>query len=133
MTLDKLQGRRTKTKSWSFEAQKQAHWILQDHASELYAEAERIADRSGADAVSVTYVTQAAQAVRIGQPGDRRPEIMLAAGTALLGLGGGALFAIAITPDIHPPTASLWAATISAVAGFAIALISGTIMWTKHP
>lgn len=74
---------------WSDEADDAAKTVLKLHAAELLSEAERVAKRSDADAVSASYVDQAAVTVRLRQPGSGLADVLLTFGTTFGGAAGG--------------------------------------------
>jgi hypothetical protein len=114
---------------WEAEADERVQKILTDHAMELSEEAERIARRLKAGAVSAAYVEEAALTIRIRRPSGAWPDLLLAVGIGMLGIAGGVL-AVILTA---PPGAHLkldWVGPASiavACAGCLIAGIAGTL------
>jgi hypothetical protein len=112
---------------WEPQADQQARKIIEDNASELFVEAERVARMLKAGAVSVDYVNDAAFTIRIRRPSGVG-DVLLALGVALLGIAGG-VFAIIITAATPLHLKSWVDPTFIAVAcaGFLLAGIGGTL------
>lgn len=112
---------------WEAQADKRAREILEDLATELFEEAERVARRLRAGAVSEVYVDEAAFTVRLRRPSGLG-DILLGIGLAMLGVAGGVLAIIATaTTPLH---LKAWVdPTFIAVAciGFLLAGIGGTL------
>jgi hypothetical protein len=117
-------------KLWPPAADAKARQILREHAEELYDEAERVADRSGSDSVAVGYIEQAAHTVRIRRTTGGPADVLLSVGTAVIGLGGGALLASAGAAEIAgwvPPTS-----VGMLVVGAVMSAIGGTVKWIRR-
>jgi hypothetical protein len=83
---------------WESAADARARKIVGDHAQELSEEAERIAQRLKAGAVSAEYVDTAAFRIGIRRPSGAWADILLAFGVGLLGVAGGVLAVVATEP-----------------------------------
>jgi hypothetical protein len=121
---------RERGKLWPAGADAKARQILREHAKELYDEAERVADRSGSDSVAVGYIEQAAHTVRIRRTTGGPADVLLSVGTAVIGLGGGALLASAGAAEIAgwvPPTS-----VGMLIAGSVMTAIGGTVKWIRR-
>lgn len=108
--------------NWSPDADEAAKLVLKLHGAELLAEAERVAKRADADTVSASYVDQAANTVRLRQPGSGAADVLLTMGTTLGGLAGG-VWATAITST--DPLEPAWLSTAAILSGLVSALITG--------
>jgi hypothetical protein len=87
---------------WDSEADEQAAEVLSGYAAQLYAEAERVAQRARAGSVSGAYVDDAAFTIGIRQPSSAWPDLLLAIGIGLVGIAAGVLAVMLTTPqDIH--------------------------------
>ena len=73
---------------WEPEADERSRAIFQDYAQELSDEAERLARRLKAGAVSAEYVTEAAFTIRMRRPSGWG-DLLLAVGIALVGIASG--------------------------------------------
>jgi len=112
---------------WEPEADARARKVVEDCAWELSEEAERVARRLRAGAVSANYVDEAAFTIRIRRPSGAG-DMLLALAFALLGIAGG-VFAIVITAT-NPLHLKSWVEptfTAVACAGFLLAGIGGTL------
>lgn len=83
--------------AWSAGADAAAAKALDEDAQELFATAERVAIRSGADTVGTGHVRHAAQQLRIGKGIPRIAEVLSDGGWGLLGLSGGGLLSFWLT------------------------------------
>jgi len=114
---------------WESAADARARQVLEDHARELFEEAERVAPRLKAGSVSATYVDEAAFTIRVRRPTGAAADVLLAVGIALLGLAGGVLAVVLTLPTgtklrhgwVEPTAIGL------ACAGFLLAGVGGTI------
>jgi hypothetical protein len=114
---------------WEQSADEQARAILRAHAQELSEEAERVAARLKAGAVSSDYVNEAAFTLRIRRPAGAWADVLLAIGICMLGIAGGVLAVILTTPaSVHLKLGWVDPASITiACAGFLLAGIGGTL------
>jgi hypothetical protein len=114
---------------WESDADARARKILEDHAKELSDEAERVARRLKAGAVSSDYVDEAAFTIRIRRPSGGWADVLLAFGIGMLGIAGGVL-AVALTASASTHLKLGWVEPASigvACAGFFLAGIGGTL------
>lgn len=100
--------------AWSAGADEAAATALDEDAQELFATAERVARRSGADTVGVGHVRHAAQQLRIGRGVPRVAEVLSDGGWGLLGLSGGGLLSFWLTET--PSNGWTWACGFAAAA-----------------
>lgn len=84
--------------TWHAEAQATTGEILRFQVRQLYDEAERVASRLDADCVGPKHVATAAKALSMGRTGTALFDTLQAAGTTVLGLGGGGLFTSLAVP-----------------------------------
>ncbi|WP_328992305.1 hypothetical protein OG394_38660 [Kribbella sp. NBC_01245] len=117
-------------KSWPPASDAKARQILREHALELYEEAERVAHRSGSDSVSASYVEQAAHTVRIRRTSGGWTDVLLSAGTAILGLGGGAMLAF-VAEDSDPGAGMLLLSVVLVMVGVGMTAVGGTAKWLR--
>lgn len=131
MTADEVERRNAKM--WSTDADAKALQILREHAADLYQESEREAHRAGADSVAPGYVEKAAHTVRIRRTTTGPADVLLSVGTALLGLGGGALLALAAAgnTDAIDDWVS-WTAVGLLLVGAVMSAIGGTTKWERR-
>ena len=114
---------------WEPKADERARAILKDYATELSEEAERVARRLKAGAVSVDYVDEAAFTIRIRRPSGAWADLLLAIGIGMLGIAGGVL-AVVLTATASAPVKLGWVeptAIAVACAGFLLSGIGGTL------
>lgn len=114
---------------WEPQADICARKILADHAAELSEEAERVARRLKAGAVSADYVEEAAFTIRIRRPSGPWPDLLIAIGIAMIGIAGGVLAVILTEPSgIHVRLGWVGPASIAvACAGFFLTGMGGTL------
>jgi hypothetical protein len=114
---------------WEPKADDCARKILTDHATELSEEAERVARRLKAGAVSADYVEEAAFTLRIRRPSGPWPDLVIAVGIAMLGIAGGVLTVILTEPSgTQVKLGWVGPASIAvACVGFFLAGIGGTL------
>lgn len=112
---------------WDPKADARAKKLLEQHATELLAEAERIARRFSAGAVSVEYVNQAALTLKMRRP-SAWADTLLSLGLAMMGLAGG-VWTIDATASTPLHLKSWVAPTFIAVAcaGFLLAGMGGAL------
>jgi hypothetical protein len=114
---------------WEPEADERARQILRDHARELSEEAERVAGRLKAGAVSPDYVDEAAFTIRIRRPRGAWADLLVAVGIGMVGVAGGVLAVVLTAPTgTHLKLGWVEPTTIGvACAGFLLAGIGGTL------
>jgi hypothetical protein len=114
---------------WEAEADTCARKILTDHATELSEEAERVARRLRAGAVSADYVEEAAFTIRIRRPSGPWPDLLIAVGIAMIGIAGGVLAVLLTEPSgAHVKLGWVGPASIAvACIGFFLSGIGGTL------
>lgn len=115
--------------NWEPGADTRAREILAAHATELSAEAERVAQRLRAGTVSADYVAQAAFTILIRRPSGAMADLTLAIGIAMLGVAGGVL-AVVLTEPTGTHLKLGWVAPASigvACAGFLLSGIGGAL------
>lgn len=112
---------------WENEADTRARKVLEECAIELSDEAERIARRLRAGAVSADYVDEAAFIIRIRRPSGLG-DVLLAIGIGLVGIAAG-VWVVHITATTTLHLASWVNPTFVAIAcaGFLVAGIGGTL------
>lgn len=110
--------------TWSAGAEAAAAKALDEEAQELFATAERVADRSAADTVGPRHVEHAAQQLRIGRGVPRMAGFLTEAGWGFLGVSGGGLLTFWLTA--LPPNGWTW--VCAAVA--AVSLVSLGVGYT---
>src|SRR5215831_12980787 len=109
---------------WESEADARALKIIGDHAQELSEEAERIAGRLKAGAVSAEYVSRAAFTIGIRRPSGAWADVLLAFGIGLLGVAGGVL-AVVLTAPAGTHLKLGWVAPTSIAAACVGCLLAG--------
>ena len=112
---------------WDAKAEEQAREILEKNTQELFGEAERIARRLKAGAVSAEYVSEAAFSIGIRRP-SALGDLLLTIAFALLGLAGGVLVVV-VTATTTLPLKGWVDPTSIAIAclGFLMAGVGGTL------
>jgi hypothetical protein len=114
---------------WEPDADNRARELLMDYAQELSQEAERLACRLKAGAVSPDYVDDAAFTIRIRRPARGWGDLLLAVGICMLGLAGGVLGIVLTAPtSVHLKLGWIDPVSIGiACAGFLLAGVGGAL------
>lgn len=114
---------------WDTEADERATQVLAGYATQLFEEAERVAQRARAGSVSGSYVDDAAFTIAIRRPSSAIPDLLLALGIGLLGLAGGVLAVVLTTPsDVHLKLSWVGPTAVSvALVGSALTGIGGAL------
>lgn len=112
-----MRAGKTAEMSWTSAADQEAVSLLTKHAGALYEEAEAIARRAEAGAVSPTYVADAARNLRYAPRPSAIPDLLLAIGSLLIGVVGGHLVGM---PSQVGPTPVWLIVTLAVVGGLGL-------------
>lgn len=117
---------------WTEGADREALAALTRHADALYSEAEAIATRARAGAVSQEYVAQAALTLHLAAPSTQVADVLFGVGSLLAGGALGTALSLGVQPQPDVSGWLIFALPALGVPGILFFAVGATLKFTAR-